>query len=213
MVIFKELFSQRDKFNGSEAIVYSTLVYKSISMVGDLFDEKGHLMTEYIEDHLENVYDKYISCCWYSVSKLANDTNMSIRNIKYILNKLKDIDYISGDEIYAPYSLIKKGYLTIPSDTDLSGWQLVFYAFLKERCDYFGGSIDTWSSRLAELFGTTSDNIRKLISILTQKGYITRNDSGNLTINIRERIKPDSPPLAKVIPNYKEYACKDNAFY
>lgn len=190
-VFYKVLFNERQILSASACMIYSVFLHRQ------------YTNNKFKSPNIEHI----------SNSELSKITGISKRNIIIVKQELFNKGYICDNNIKIPNNIQECGYLRVPIDTDLSGWQLVFYAFLKERCDYFGGSIDTWSSRLAELFGTTSDNIRKLISILTQKGYITRNDSGNLTIKVRERIKPDSPPLAKVIPNYKEYACKDNAFY
>ena len=182
MVVFKELFSHREDLNGSEAIVYSTLAHQSLWKIGEMFDTDGNYSKQLAKELLDDYGDGYIDCAYYTPQWLADETGLSVRNVWYVLHKLREHGYLVGNSIYVPFWIVKKGFIKLPKNTHLSGWQLVFYSIVKQRCDYYGGSIDTYTHRLAELACITDANARKQLSILMKKGYLFRDKKGHLTI-------------------------------
>lgn len=89
---------------------------------------------------------------------------------------------LSNNYISCPSALIDSGYMELPPDTMLTGQQLVFYAFLKDRAREHNNTVDTWVYRLAELFCTSESNVNFLLSKLRKAGYIERLDDGRLRI-------------------------------
>lgn len=186
MVIYKGLFRYRNQFSGCEAILYSTLVSHSLWQYGEVFDGKGEFDMNFAKDYLEVCEDdngySYIDLPYFTCSTLSKTLKMSERNIRYTLKSLRQKRIISDKFIYCPKWLIESGYLKLPDNTNLKGWQLVFYALLKNRSDYFGGSMDTWAYKIAEMFYTTPNNVYFLINVLKNKGYVRRGKDNKLLV-------------------------------
>lgn len=186
MIVYKRLFHHRDVFSGSSAIVYSTLVSYSLFEYGQVFDCDGNFDIDLVQMYLDDCRDEYgrsyIEVPYYTCSTITESMEMSERNVRYVLKDLRSRDFLVGDYIYCPLNLIKGGYVKIVKGTDLKGWQLVFYSILKERASYFGGSIDTWAYKLADMFSTTTNNVYVLINTLKKKGYVYRSSNGRLVI-------------------------------
>ena len=161
-IFYNYLFKYRDKLSGTDAITYSNIL--KMSVYSRWFEREGD----------------YIKMRKLSATKLAEKCHCSERNIHYSLKTLRELGFIKEDAIYCPEEMTKR-YIKIPP-VDLKGWQLVFYSLLKERADYFGGSINTWASKLAEMFSTTKSNAKMLISILKKKGYVYRASNGRLVV-------------------------------
>lgn len=159
-VIYYPLFKYRDKLSGSDAIAYSNLLKMSIHAKD--FQREGD----------------YIKLVSFTVNNLAMRCRCSSRNIRYSLKQLKELGFIKNDTIYCPEEMTERYVKLQP--VGLRGWQLVFYSLIKDKADYFGGSIDTWACRLAEEFGTTTNNIYMYINILKTKGYVYRTENGRL---------------------------------
>ena len=186
MIVYNGLFSHKDIFSGCGAILYSTLVSHSIWSYGEFFDSYGELDMDAVNEHLDECKDEngvsYIELPYYTYSTLSSTLEMTERNVRYIIKDLQEGKYIVDDGIYCSKWLINSGYTKIVKGTTLKGWQLVFYSLLKDRANYFGGSIDTWASRLAKLFSTTTNNVYFLISTLKKKGYVYRAKNGRLVV-------------------------------
>lgn len=186
MIIYKYLFRLRDSLSGCDAIVYSTLVGHSITSYGECYNADGAFDIETAKEIISENYDyhrkDYIEYNPISYSKLSADTGITKRNIIYIMNKLREKRYIIDDEIFCPMKLLDEGFIKLPQNTRLKGWQLIFYALLKERSIPYHGTIDTWAYRLAELFKTNDTNIYAYIKYLKDKGYIQRLKNGKIQV-------------------------------
>lgn len=154
---------------------------------GELFDHEGTFDYENAKEYIHEATGDgkyYIDCVYINVSHLSRYTGMTKQNVRLTLHRLRNEHYISDDNerIYCPINLLDKGFIKIPERTNLKGWQLIDYAFMKDRAKLYGGSIDTWASKLRELLNTTTDNVYKTIERLKQKGYVKRDSNGHLLI-------------------------------
>lgn len=186
MIIYKGLFQYRDKFSGSEAIIYSTLLCHSLWQYGEVFDSHGFFDIDIVKEFLEDIKDdegySYIDIVDFTCTKISKKLGMSERNVRYALKSLRRKKIIVDETILCPQWLLESGYLKIPENTTLKGWQLIFYTLLKNRSDYFGGSIDTFANRMAEMFHTTINNVYFLLHELKKKGYVARDAKNRLVI-------------------------------
>lgn len=186
MVFYKILLNQREKITGSMAIVYSTLVGQSI-LNGEVFDCDGlfdyDLARDYIYDMTGNG-KYYIDLPTPRIGFLAKQTGMTKQNVRLTLQRLDESDYIGlrEESIYCPVNLLDEGFVKIPNDTTLKGWQLIDYAIMKERSIGHNNTIDTWASKLAENLHTTKENVYMTIMRLKEKGYVERLPNGKLRI-------------------------------
>lgn len=186
MVFYKILLKQREKITGSMAIVYSTLLAQSV-MSSEVFDCEGKFDYDLAHDFIYDMTGNgkyYIDLPTPRIGNLAKQTGMTKQNIRITLKRLDEEDYIgiAEESIYCPVNLLDEGFIKIPNNTKLKGWQLIDYAIMKERSLAHGGAIDTWAGKLAESLHTTKDNVYMTINRLKEKGYVERLKDGRLLI-------------------------------
>lgn len=187
MVFYKILFQIRGKITGCEAILYSELASHTLMECSELFIPDGTFDYDSAKELIYDTADDknpYLECDFPSVKKLSERTGITIQNVRKLLDKLDEKKFIIRKKglVYFPKKLLHFGYLQIPERTGLQGWQLIDYAFIKERANTFNGSIDTWAKRLAELLHTSSDNVYKTIERLKKKNLVTRLKNGKLHV-------------------------------
>ena len=176
VVFFRSILlsSQTSSWTPDQQIVYSHLLAQSIIRSEQAFSTDG--TTVCYESILDfNCDDEgMIELCTFNVTRTAKTLNMTRRNIHYCLGFLNKIGYIQNDSIYCPKEIIEHGYFELKVESGLSKQLLIFYSWLYERASMYGGAIDTWSYKLAEMYGTTDTNVRMMESRLAQKGYVRR---------------------------------------
>lgn len=187
MVFYKILFKKREKITGSMAILYSTLVGHSLLRNGEVFDGNGDFDYDAAKQFIDDATcggQYYIDYYPLSVAYLSKHTGMTKQNVRLTLKRLDEENYIGIEEesIYCPLNLLDEGFLKIPNDTNLKGWQLIDYAFMKERAVGYNGTIDTWASVLSQMLYTTKENVYMTINRLKEKGYVERLRNGKLLI-------------------------------
>lgn len=187
MVFYKFLFQLRGKITGCEAILYSTLASRTMMTCSELFIPDGTFDYDFAKELIGDMTDDgqpFIDCDIPNAEYLSRKTGITIQNVRKLLKKLDSRGFInkSNRVVYFPKKLLDFGYLQIPEGTCLQGWQLIDYAFIKERAETFNGSIDTWASRLAELLHTTPNNVYKTIERLKKKQLVIRLKNGNLYV-------------------------------
>lgn len=187
MVFYKILFKQREKITGSMALMYSTLVGNSLLRYGEVFDADGNFDYDCAKQTINDLTDGgnyYIDYYPMKVCKLAKKLGMTPYNVRLTLERLDQANYIGivSQSIYCPVNLLDEGFMKVPDDTNLKGWQLIDYAFMKDRAYEYYGEIDTWASRLAEMLHTSRENVYMTIKRLKAKGYVERLPNGNLRI-------------------------------
>lgn len=180
MVYYNYLFRNLAELSPNEGILYSALVYKSLS-VPECFSPDGKFSDEYAIAYAEDS-DNFIALCDSNVTQLSKQTEMSRQTVRSCLFGLRSKYLMSSDVISCPSALISQHYLTIPPGTGLKGQQLLFYGLLLHKSQLYGGTVDSWAYKLAEQSGLTIDNVYVLIHILHRKGFIRRLDDGRLKI-------------------------------
>ena len=182
IVFYKTLLTRGRNITPTERIVYSFLVSKSITYFSDLFDSDGSCIdTEELyytveEDHWLNLFP-------INNTRIASELNISRRSVIRCLQSLKDKRYIVDDCIFVNKELLEQGYFELHHTDILTGELLIFYSYIKDKSQKYGGCIDTYKSVLAEQFATTKIAITKLLNRLYELGLVERLENGKLQIN------------------------------
>lgn len=176
IVFFRQLLldDATRHWTAAQQIVYSHLLSQSILRLDSVFHADGTNIdyVEVINDYCDE--DGEIDLVDYNVQKLATLLNLSRQKVYDSIEFLRYQRYIHDDFIYCPKEIINHGYFELKMDSGLSKQLLIFYSWLYERGQPYNGAIDTYSYRLAELFGTNENNIRAMIFRLAEKGYVKR---------------------------------------
>lgn len=191
-IYYKYLFTLRSSISDSEGIVYSALIYRALEN-SEFFSPSGNLDITAVRAFIQDDSNGTDSGCIYlpkiNQSKLARHIGMKRDAVVKILKRLKEKRLVSDHSIVCSTKLVDGGYIqlpvlpdNIPKERKLTSQQRIFYGFLKDRAVPYGGIIDTWASRLAELFGTTQRNAYYLLSELEKKGYAERLPDNKLKI-------------------------------
>lgn len=161
-------------WSAAQQIVYSHLLSQSILRLDSVFHAAGTNI-DYVKV-IEEYCDEYgeIDLCDFKVSKLVGELNLSKQNIYDSINFLRSTKYIHDDFIYCPKEIIYHGYFELRTDTILTKQQLVFYSWLCDKSKPYNGTIDTYSYKIADKFGTNDVNIRVMLSRLSNKGFLKR---------------------------------------
>lgn len=177
-LLAEKLYTPTDK------IVYSFLIYKSIPLIDCVFTSDGEdLDPEAIKEALE--FDEHILLYSISQRKLAKELNISAKAVYNSLDALcehGDIDKINQAIRADPELVFGKRY-PILLNSGLVGELLIFYSYLKNKCEYFGGSIDTFKYKLADDFCTTKIAVTNMLNRLYKKGLAERLPNGRLKVN------------------------------
>ena len=163
-IFYRGLLSIREQISSTDALVYSMLLQESIYNKQNS-DEQDYLVLQRLSN-----------------SKISRICGCERHSVILSIKRLIDRQFIKDDTIYCPDRFIQHGFIKLPNNTKLKGWQLVFYAFLRSLSSNYNGSIDTWASKMAEYFHSSKTAILSLIRELTRKGYVKRMKNGNLLI-------------------------------
>lgn len=181
IVFYKTFISSFDDLLPSEKIVYSFLISKSIFSIEDVFDKDGECLdVEEVLSHIE--YGNFVELYKITNSALSQILNMSRRNVIRIYNSLIDNGYIVDDNIFISKEILKNGFFELYPNNNLSSELLIFYSFLKDKAQYFGGTIDTFKMKLAEEFNTSIISIKKLLNKLYKCNLIRRTENNKLLV-------------------------------
>lgn len=182
IVFFRNLLfdSVTREWTAAQQIVYSHLLSQSILRLDGIFREGG-ISIDYAEVILDYSDETgKIKLAEYSVQKLSSVLNLSRQKIYDCIDFLSDIGYIYNNTrqddcaIYCPRDIIYHGFFELKVGSGLSKKLLIFYSWLYERAQHYNGTIDTFSYKLAELFGEKENNIRTMLCRLAEKGYVKR---------------------------------------
>ena len=186
MVYFKYLFQHMEDLSPNEGLVYSELLFHSLTSNSDFLT--GELL--YV-DAAKQVMRNYRDLGWnedityypMNTKLLMKNTEMTFPTIKKILRSIEEKGYISESYIRCSLEIIQAGYIKIPHNTTLKGRQLIFYAFLLDRSYRHNSTVDTWAYRFKELCGVEEGNVYFLINKLKSLGLVERLEDGKLKIN------------------------------
>lgn len=160
---------------------------------------------------------------WLRISqkKIAEKTDISLRTIATIMGNFRDKGIIDYDSILVPKGFINNGFLKLPTETGLNGFQRIFWAFINERLKHYNNKcgkennlhIDTWASTLAKDMGVEKKSvIQNCIHCLTEKNYLKRNkETGLLAINTKlhkiktpKQVKEEKEKKKRKIKEYED---------
>ena len=85
------------------------------------------------------------------------------------------------DRIVARYDDISKGYFNLIIDKGISGDLMVFYSYLRNKAKKYY-EIDTYSCRLAAIFGKSKSCISNYLHRLYELGLAARLVNGKLEV-------------------------------
>lgn len=174
------------ELSANDKIVYSALLFHSISNTAEHYDEEGVFDKSALLEIIEYNYDRDNRCeVFYippSINKLSEVTEMTRNTVrKCIYNLTYKHGLISGEHLACPSQLAEMGYVDYPS-RHLKGKQLVFYLYLKDRSYLYNGVIDTWAVKLAEGINTNKKSVYNMLYILEENGIVQRLSNNKLWI-------------------------------
>lgn len=183
IVFYKELLSDKD-LSPNEKIIYSFLIYKSITIIDGAFTADGTELDTYtILGELD--YDPYITMYEVSYRRIGQILNISPRSVMYALNRLDELNYINkyAKTIFVTPDIFKNGYFPLLVESKIKGELLIFYSYIKNKSRKYGSCIDTFKYKLAEELHTTKIAITNLLNRLYSFGLAKRLPNGKLQIN------------------------------
>ncbi|MBQ5891495.1 MAG: winged helix-turn-helix transcriptional regulator [Bacteroidales bacterium] len=221
---FKE-FKNWNNLNWNEKIVYSFLVNYAIMHQDYSWDNasKSEEGVYKINMNEINFLIDENERLWLRISqkKIAEKTDISLRTIATIMGNFRDKGIIDYDSILVPKGFINNGFLKLPTETGLNGFQRIFWAFINERLKHYNNKcgkennlhIDTWASTLAKDMGVEKKSvIQNCIHCLTEKNYLKRNkETGLLAINTKlhkiktpKQVKEEKEKKKRKIKEYED---------
>lgn len=182
-VFYRELLAET-VYTPTEKIIYSFLIYKSIPLIDCAFTSDGtELDYQLIEESLDD--DENVAMYKISQRNLAKVLGISAKSVYNSLEALYFYGDINKEEntIRISKELFKGKHFPLLLDSGLKGELLIFYSYLKNKSEYFGGTIDTFKYKLAEEFHTTKIAVTNMLNRLYGKGFAERLNNGKLKIN------------------------------
>lgn len=183
LMFYKELLSEK-VYTPTEKIVYSFLIYKSIPLIDGAFISDGtESDCDLICESLEN--DENVAIYEISQRRLADILGISAKSVYNALESLYFYGDIDKNEktIRISKRLFVGKHFPLLIDSGLKSELLIFYSYLKNKNEYFGGVIDTFKYKLAEDFCTTKIAVTNMLNRLYRKGFAKRLENGKLKIN------------------------------
>lgn len=181
-MFYHELLDETS-YTSNERIIYSFLIYKSIPMIDCAFTSDGaELDYNEVISSLES--NNVVSMYRISQRKLADVlgiANKSVFNALKSLSFHNDINLKEGLIRINPKIVQGKRFPLI-IESGLKGELLIFYSYLKNKSEYFGGVIDTFKYKIAEEFRTTKIAVTNMLNRLYRKGFAERTENNKLLI-------------------------------
>lgn len=194
MVFYRE-FLKYEWLNANEKIVYSYLIYKSLTKCEYAFNGDNGLGVfdfSQVEEAINFDEEGFIDCIEESYNTIAKNLCMTRRTAINVVGSLKDRgiirewvdeDGITHKEIKVVLDDITKGYYKLYTSEACNGALAIFYSYLRSKSEYRKAPLDTWTYKLAEEFHTSQDNVKKMLSRLMKKGLVYRDNNKHLVIN------------------------------
>lgn len=170
----------------NDKIIYSYLVYKSLTAIDGVFaNEENSFDFDVAGDYLaENSYMEMLNISPY---KIAKDLGMSVNTIKSRMEVLRKIGAIKWDDDFLCVGYIKEiktsYYFELLSESKLKGEKLIIYSYLKHKSKDYKGIIYTFDKKQADEFCISKKHYQKVLCELYKDGFIERLNNGKLKIN------------------------------
>ena len=191
VLFYKCLINERFGLSADECILYSYLVYQSISGYEDVWDKESGKFDDYSIKECngwvsipQTLYShKYgnINC-----QKIANFLGISRVSVWRMIKKFVNIgiiDNIQGN-INTKYIYVN-GFFELQTSTKLKGELLIFFSWLM---DLKGCSPAIYAKRkkLACMYHSTFSNIRDYMHRLNKLGLVKRDENYSIQTNVHE---------------------------
>lgn len=118
----------------------------------------------------------------YSYRQRAKTLNISLKSYELCVKVLREKGYLDNHNNIL-YEIKNMRYFPLLIDSGLKSELLIFYSYLKNKSEHFGGVIDTFKYKLAEEFCTTKIAVTNMLNRLYRKGFAERLKNGKLKIN------------------------------
>ena len=114
--------------------------------------------------------------------KFCRELNITSQTFYRTQKDLCEKDLIRGNLIYIPKSLTEKGFIKLQGYDKIGGLLLIFYSYLKDKSNKYGGTIDTYKSKLAKDFGVNKLSVNQYFTRLKKLNLIKRLENNKLMI-------------------------------
>ena len=184
--VFNKLFEDKRFSKSNDIIVYSYLIAKSYYHIPDAYIN-GAFDFGKIREHIR----KHEGKCKFAfpkipIRKISKELGITNHTVCYSLQLLKECGLLSSDDtnyqILYVDGIMDKGFFKLQKESGLNGKLLIFYSYIKNKSEQFGGQIDTYKWKLAEELKTTKVAITNLLNRLYKLRLAKRLNNGNLIL-------------------------------
>lgn len=186
-VFYTCLFGNNNLPEINDKIIYSYLVYKSISEIESVFDYEGNFNQEALMEYFEEY--NHLALCEISPYRISKDLSLSINTVKSRLRYLIQFKILDCNNNLCIFPEIKdSAYFKLEMETGLKGNDLVVYSFLLGKAERFHGKITTYNGIQCKELGMSKKNYEKVLCSLSRKKLIYRDKNNALSITKSKRI-------------------------
>ena len=184
--VFNKLFEDKRFSKSNDIIVYSYLIAKSYYHIPDAYIN-GAFDFGKIREHIR----KHEGKCKFTfpkipIRKISKELGITNHTVCYSLQLLKECGLLSSDDtnyqILYVDGIMDKGFFKLQKESGLRGKGVIFYSYIKNKSEQFGGQIDTYKWKLAEELKTTKVAITNLLNRLYKLRLAKRLNNGNLIL-------------------------------
>ena len=184
--VFNKLFEDKMFSKSNDIIVYSYLIAKSYYHIPDAYIN-GAFDFGKIREHIR----KHEGKCKFAfpkipIRKISKELGITNHTVCYSLQLLKECGLLSSDDtnyqILYVDGIMDKGFFKLQKESGLNGKLLIFYSYIKNKSEQFGGQIDTYKWKLAEELKTTKIAITNMLNRLYKLKLAKRLSNGNLIV-------------------------------
>lgn len=179
MVFYNFLLGGQRELSTNDKIVYSYLIYKSLALIDGVYSSEGELDANNIVFGIDESGSIPINDIGNSA--ISKDLCVSRKTVINSVAHLRNYGYISEGRIAIRYDDISKGFFRLISGEGLSGDLMVFYSYLRNKAKKYY-EIDTYSCRLAAIFGKSKSCISNYLHRLYELGLAARLVNGKLEV-------------------------------
>lgn len=179
MVFYNFLLGGHKELSTNDKIVYSYLIYKSLALIDGVYSSEGELNANNIMFGIDESGSIPINDIGNSA--ISKDLCVSRKTVINSVAHLRNYGYISEGRIAIRYDDISKGFFRLISGEGLSGDLMVFYSYLRNKAKKYY-EIDTYSCRLAAIFGKSKSCISNYLHRLYELGLAARLVNGKLEV-------------------------------
>lgn len=180
IVFFRTLLGRAKNLTPTERIMYSFLVSKSIMQNHEVFDKDGAFVNKnalalmLADGNRVPIYN-------ISITKLAEELEISKKTAITSIAALKSKKYIQDDMIFVNTELVDNGYFELRYMKGLSGITLIFYSFLVDRSN-IDGYITLTRKQMAGMLDVKIKSIDQYLAKLSELDLIERIDNFKLKV-------------------------------